>query len=120
MRREECALTAAHNYLTIHSSLTISIITRFEVLRGLHAKNAKSQLAAFETLCQSLEILPLTDDVVVRAAQLYGKLHQTGRLIGDADILIAATCLQSDCQIVTNNTSHFSRFPELVRRNWLL
>ena len=66
-----------------------------------------------------MEVLPLTDEVIVCAAEIYGRLHRAGQLVGDADILIAATCLENDCEIVTNNTSHFSRIPGLVVRNWL-
>lgn len=119
MRQEATALSQAHTYLSFFSQLTVSIITRFEILRGLNAKNATSRLAAFNAMCQSMEVLPLTDAVVVRAADVYGKLHQTGQLIGDADILIAATCLENGCDIVTNNTSHFSRISGLVVQNWL-
>ena len=120
MRQESTALSQAQVYLSSYSRLTVSIVTRFEILRGLNAKNATSQAAAFNAMCQSMEVLPLTDAVIVRAADIYGKLHQTGQLIGDADILIAATCLENGCEIVTNNTSHFSRISELVVQNWLV
>ena len=69
---------------------------------------------AFDAMCQSTEVLSLTDAVIVRAADIYGELHQTGQLVGDADILIAATCLENGCEIVTNNAAHFSRIPGLV------
>ncbi len=120
MRQESTALSQAQVYLSSYSRLTVSIVTRFEILRGLNAKNATSQAAAFNTMCQSMEVLSLTDAVIVRAADIYGKLHQTGQLIGDADILIAATCLENGCDIVTNNTSHFSRISGLVVQNWLV
>lgn len=86
MRQDSTAISQVQNYLSFHPHLTISIITRFEILRGLYAKNATSQIAAFHTMCQSMEVLPLTDAIVVRAADIYGRLHQTGQLIGDADI----------------------------------
>ena len=120
MRQDESVLAQARSYLTHHANLTISIITRFEILRGLSAKNATSQLAAFHAMCQSLEVFAINDDVVVRAAEIYGQLYQAGQLVGDADILIAATCLEHDCEIVTNNTTHFSRVQGLVVRNWLV
>ncbi len=120
MRHESRALSHAQAYLSSYSQLTVSIVTRFEILRGLNAKNATSQAAAFNAMCQIMEVLPLTDAVIVRAADIYGKLHQTGQLIGDADILIAATCLENGCEIVTNNTSHFSRISGLVVQNWLV
>ena len=120
MRQESTALSQARVYLSSYSRFTVSIVTRFEILRGLNAKNATSQAAAFNTMCQSMEVLPLTDAVIVRAADIYGRLYQTGQLIGDADTLIAATCLENGCEIVTNNTSHFSRISGLVVQNWLV
>ncbi|WP_322511312.1 hypothetical protein [Chloroflexus sp.] len=66
--------------------MTFSIITRYEILRGLHAKNATAQLAAFDRLCSVNTVLPLTDAVVIRAATIYADLYQGGALIGDADI----------------------------------
>ena len=120
MRQESKALSQAQVYLSSYSRLTVSIVTRFEILRGLNAKNATSQTTAFNAMCQSMEVLPLTDAVIVRAADIYGKLYQTGQLTGDADILIAATCLENCCEIVTNNTSHFSRIFGLVVQNWLV
>lgn len=119
MRQDPTALSHAQAYLSSHPQLTVSIVTRYEILRGLNAKNATSQTAAFHVMCQSMAVLPLTDAVIVRAAEIYGQLHQTGQLIGDADTLIAATCLENGCEIVTNNTAHFSRIPGLLVQNWL-
>jgi len=118
MRQDPIVTSRTQAYLATHSRLTISIITRFEILRGLSAKNATAQTTAFHAMCQSLVVLSITDAIVVRAADIYGKLYQTGQLIGDADILIAATCLEHGYQIVTNNTAHFSRIPGLVVANW--
>jgi len=65
MRREPAAVAQARNYLSVYSQLAISIITRYEILRGLNAKRATAQLAKFEILCASLQILPLTDAIIV-------------------------------------------------------
>ncbi|TWU30312.1 type II toxin-antitoxin system VapC family toxin [Bythopirellula polymerisocia] len=119
MRQDTSAVENVRIYLTFHSRLTISIFTRYEILRGLAAKNATSQHAKFNDMCQSLDILPMTDDVIIRAASIYGELHKRGQLIGDADILIAATCLEQGYEIVTNNTSHFVRIEGLTVHNWL-
>lgn len=119
MRQDPRALTQARSYLLVHPQLTISIITRFEILRGLYAKQASSQIGAFDQMCRSLGILDITDKIIVHAAEIYGNLYRSGQLIGDADILIAATSLCHGCECVTNNTLHFSRFEKLVVRNWL-
>jgi len=113
------ALSHSRSYLAAYGLLTFSLITRYEVLRGLKAKNAVIQVAAFEKLCAASEILPLTDSVVLRAAEIYAALHQQGQLIGDADILIAATAITNGLTCVTNNENHFKRIPSSIRENWL-
>jgi tRNA(fMet)-specific endonuclease VapC len=80
-----------------------SIITRYEILRGLKAKGATRQQEAFDRFCAANAILSLADAVVVQAAEIYADLYQRGELIGDADILIAATAIVEGRSLVTNN-----------------
>ncbi len=47
-------------------------------------------------------------------------VHRAGTLIGDADILIAASALVYDLVVVTNNEDHFRRVPGLQMENWLV
>lgn len=65
------------------------------------------------------EILPIDDAIVTRAAAIYAELHRGGNLIGDADILIAATALEFGLVLATNNTRHFGRMEGLDLVNWL-
>jgi tRNA(fMet)-specific endonuclease VapC len=120
MKRQSAALAHARNYLAGHSQLTISLITRYEIRRGLEARSARKQIAAFDRFCARSEVLPLTEPIVVRASEIYGDLHRRGCLIGDADILIAATAIEYGAAISTNNESHFRRVPNLVVTNWLV
>jgi len=120
MRQHPTALVRARAYLALHHRLAFSIITRYEILRGLHAKGATRQLAAFEQLCGMSTIVPLTEGIVVRAALIYADLSRRGVLIGDADILIAATGLEHARTIVTNNEDHFRRITDLQIQNWLI
>jgi len=64
-------------------------------------------------------VLPLTDEAIIKASNIYALLRQRGELIGDADILIAATALTGGLCVVTNNLKHFQRIPELQIQNWL-
>ena len=109
---------AARQYLETHGSFTFSIITRYEVLRGLKAKGATRQVAAFEHWCQTSIVLPLSDDVVVRAADLYADLYRSGHLISDADILIAATALVHGLILITGNVAHFQHISGLPLASW--
>lgn len=119
MRGNPRVVRRAESYLVQAETLTISAVTRYEVLRGLEAKQASRQITDFHRFCDTLDIAPLSDAVLVRAANLYGELRRSGRLIGDADILIAATCLEHDRVIVTNNVGHFERINALRVENWL-
>jgi tRNA(fMet)-specific endonuclease VapC len=97
---------------------TISSITRYEVLKGLRASGATTKLRFFEQFCLQNEVLPLTEDILVRAADVYGDLHRRGALINDPDILIAATALVHGLVLITNNQKHFSRITGLQIDNW--
>lgn len=119
MRQQPATLAPARAYLAIYHRLTFSIITRYEILRGLYAKRAMAQLASFDRLCSISTILPLTDAIVIRAAIIYADLHRRGAIIGDADILIAATSLENDLIVVTNNKRHYQRIADIQLENWL-
>lgn len=111
-------ISEAQSYLVQHKIFTFSIITRFEILRGLKAKNAHSQIRAFNFFCSQNEVLNLNDQIIVRAANIYAKLRQAGLIIGDADILIGATALENNLALVTNNQNHFNRIADLQLLNW--
>lgn len=119
MRKTPAALNRARAYLADHRQLTISLVTRFEILRGLKAKCATAQLAAFDSFCANNEVLPITDQIIVRAADIYADLHIRGQLIPDADILIAATAVENGLVMAINNLRDFGRIADLRIDNWL-
>ena len=116
--RDLSLLRCAREYLLIHGRFQFSIITKYEILRGLQAKDAVRQIERFEEQCRLSLVLPLSDEIVVRAAKIYGSLHKRGTLIEDADILIAATALVHGLGLVTENPSHFGRIPDLTVESW--
>ena len=95
------------------------MVTRYEILRGLKVRDARSQLDDFEARYKEFEVLPVTAAVIERAADVYADLHRRGLLIGDCDILIAATALEYGLVVSTNNEAHFRRVPGLTVDNWL-
>lgn len=108
----------ARRYLSTFGHFTFSLITRYEILRDLKARRATRQVERFEQRCQRSVVLPLTDDIILEAADLYALLYQQGQLISDADILIAATAMQHNLVMVTENVNHFRRFPGLTIESW--
>jgi tRNA(fMet)-specific endonuclease VapC len=119
IRRNSSVIPKAQAYLSIHKQFTFSIITRYEILRGLKAKNAIKQLTAFERFCSVNIVLPLTDEIIVKASDIYAFLKRQGQIIGDADILIASTALVNELPLATNNLKHFERVMGLSIQNWL-
>lgn len=118
LRNEPKIMAEANRYLKFHKGFTFSIITNFEILRGLKVKNAQRQVINFGLIRLQSKEINLTVEIVNRAAEIYADLYKTGRLIGDADILIAATALENNLAVVTNNESHFNRINGLKILNW--
>jgi tRNA(fMet)-specific endonuclease VapC len=108
----------ARQYLATFGVFTFSLITRYEILRGLKARNAVRQLERFEQQCRRSHVMPLTDAIIVRAADIYAALYRRGQLISDADILIAATALHHNLIMVTENRDHFQRIPGVIVESW--
>jgi tRNA(fMet)-specific endonuclease VapC len=61
MRKNPNVIAKAKTYLAQHGQFTISIITRYEILRGLKAKGATQQVTRFEEFCVRNETLAITD-----------------------------------------------------------
>jgi tRNA(fMet)-specific endonuclease VapC len=57
------------------------------------------------------------------AAEEFGRfkalLRRAGRPIGDIDLFIAGVAVSHGLTVVTNNTEHFVRIPDLPLENWL-
>ncbi len=119
MKQHPQARIRSQAYLRSHRYFTFSIITQSEILRGLKAKNARAQEATFDNLCSISRILDIDDVVIRQASDIYADLHRQGLLIGDADILIAATALVHNLMLITNNENHFNRIAGLRIENWL-
>jgi tRNA(fMet)-specific endonuclease VapC len=117
-QRDDSVLRATRAYLDEWRRFTFSVLSRYEILRGLRAKSAVRQELAFDALCRLSHVLPLTEPIAVRAAAIYADLQLRGELIGDADILIAATALEHGLAIATGNTAHFERITGLQVVSW--
>lgn len=117
-RNQPIVVEHAVAYLQHHDLLTISSISYYEVLRGLRYINATRQIHELASFVADNELLPLDDEAIDYAANVYVHLRQIGQLINESDILIAGIALAHDCVLVTNNIAHFGRIPNLTVENW--
>lgn len=120
MRGNSKAVHRTQQYLQIHQRLTFSLVTQFEVLRGLKARQASTQLVAFDRLCAANEVLAINEQTIRLASDLYADLYRRGELLPDADLLIAATALENGLVLATNNVNDFQRISHLPIDNWLV
>jgi len=105
-------------YLRYYDLIEISIITYYEILGGLLAKNALKQLNIFEDFVIDNLVIPMTDNSAKISAELYSTLRLSGKTVDDIDLLIAGIAIDNNMTLVTNNESHFNRIPGLQIDNW--
>jgi predicted nucleic acid-binding protein len=94
-----------------NSSLFISAVTLYELYMGCTTKEKENDV---RYLTEDLTVLPFTDAVSKKAAQIYHELRLANKMIEFRDIFIAATCIVNELSIMTHNRSHFKRIKGLI------
>ncbi len=116
--RNQQVLNVAQQYLVQHQRLGFSAITLYEILRGLRASQATRGLNTFLKLVSNSDVLPVSLPVLFRAADLWADAGRGGYSRNDADLIIAATALESGRVLVTGNREHFSWISGLSLADW--
>ncbi|HLO85107.1 MAG TPA: type II toxin-antitoxin system VapC family toxin [Nostocaceae cyanobacterium] len=99
--------------------IAISGITYYEIQRGLLRSNATKKLALFQQFCHDYLILCLDDlRIFEKASEIHADLQNRGKIIQDADILIAATAIIHNLILVSHD-SDLTRVKDLQLENWL-
>ena len=73
-----------------------------------------------ENIISKLRILAFGYKEALKAGEVLRTLHSVGKPIGVEDVLIGSIALSNGLIVVTANTKHFSRIPDLKVENWLL
>jgi predicted nucleic acid-binding protein len=93
-----------------NAELFISSVSMYELYMGATTKEKEKDV---KILTEDLSVLPFTDSVAVKAAQIYHQLRLSNQMIEFRDIFIAATCIVNELPIVTLNKKHFKRIDGL-------
>jgi len=107
-------------YLDEFDALCLSILTYYEILRGLKYIGNEEKIRDFKGLVDKSEIIMLDKDIIERASEIYAELMKRGELIEDVDILIAASCLVKGMVLAIDNEKHFRRIKGLEIESWLM
>lgn len=96
------------------SGVAISVISLAELWQGIHfsydAQNSERKLREF---LSDVSVLGVTVESCKRFGWLRGTLQKQGIRLPDFDLLIAATALEHNLTLFSNNRRHFERIPGL-------
>ncbi len=92
-------------------NLFISSVTLYELYMGATTDDKRKDI---QILIEDVAVLPLNDEVAIKAADIYHDLKKANQIIDFRDIFIAATCVVYNFPLKTINTKHFNRIAEVT------
>jgi tRNA(fMet)-specific endonuclease VapC len=118
--RNTASVISQYN-VTLEQGISIIIppYVDYEIRRGLRYSNAIAKERMYTMLCKSCGVGEMSRGVWLHAVRIYVNLRQKGFTVGDADILIAAFCMENHCTLVTNNTEDFKNIDDMALVDWV-
>ena len=94
--------------------LALSIISLAELYEGVYySRDPEGDEQDLNNFLRGVTVLGLDTDISKTFGRERGRLRAAGILIGDLDLFIAATALQHNLTLLTNNRRHFERIAGL-------
>lgn len=91
-----------------NQGLALSVISVAELWEGVYfSKDPERSQTMLEEFLSGMVILGIDEEICKRFGQLRGSLRQKGKLVGDFDLMIAASALRHNLTLLTNNRRHF-------------
>lgn len=100
------------------SELCISAVTLAELRYGADHRRSKKLHALIDSFVRSVSVAPFDAAAATAFGVLAAQLVGAGTPIGQLDTMIAAHALSLSVTLVTNNTKHYSKVPNLRIDNW--
>ena len=107
--------------LATDTTVIIPEIADYEVRRELLRAEKAISITRLDQLKVTLNYLPITTQVMLRAAKLWAQARKHGQPTSDpkeldCDVILAAHALEVSAVVVTDNVGHLSLFVEA--KNW--
>jgi tRNA(fMet)-specific endonuclease VapC len=102
---------------SLHTASICIMELRYGALRREDGSALWSRMQ--ESIISKLRVLTFGYKEALKAGEVLFTLHSIGQPIGVEDVLIGSIALRNDLVVVTANTKHFSRIPDLSVENWL-
>ena len=110
-QREETGLI--HRLQDI-STVATTIVNAFELYYGaFKSKETAKNLTSARGFLNAVEVLDLDDDSAEFAGKVMANLESRGIALDPRDVLIGSIASKNGFSVVTRNSKHFERIPEL-------
>lgn len=97
----------------------VSPITIMELWRGIKkSSHIDKETILIEHLLSSMIVLNFGEKEAKKAGELEAELIEQGEIFDLEDIMIAATAIVRNQELLTKNTKHFSRIKELKIKSY--
>ena len=94
--------------------IAINIITVAELWEGvIFSRDRRRSETMLREFVKNVRVIAIDEETCQRFGQIRGGLRKQGKLIGDLDLLIAASSLRHDLTLLTNNRRHFENIEGL-------
>ncbi|MDR1361006.1 MAG: type II toxin-antitoxin system VapC family toxin [Rickettsiales bacterium] len=100
------------------NTICISSITKDELLFGAKINNSSKLTQAISNLLQMVSVMDFTSDSADSSSDIRAHLQKQGKPIGEMDCLIAGCAISHNAVLITNNTKHYAKIPNLQIENW--
>lgn len=90
--------------------LGLSVVALAELYEGVYySRDPEKDEQGLNDFLRGVTVLGLDEETSKIFGRERGRLRQSGQIIGDMDLMIAATALQYDLTLLSNNRRHFDR-----------
>lgn len=94
--------------------VAVSWLTIGEVYEvAFNTSHPRAHIEMIQSYMQKFEVVGVDGETMERFAEIRAFLRRQGQMISDMDIVLAATALRHDMTVLTYNTRHFERVPDL-------
>jgi len=104
------------------NKICISTIVYAELYYGVQNTGSvalrNERMNELQEFCSLIEIDDWTEEAAERYGNIRALLKNSGQMIGNMDLLIAAYVMSSRKILITNNEQEFQRIPGLMIENW--
>ncbi len=96
------------------AGLGLSVVALAELYEGVYySREPETDEQGLHDFLRGVTGLGIDEETSRIFGRERGRLRQSGQIIGDIDLLIAATALQYDLTLLSNNRRHFDRIDRL-------